>query len=137
MFATLQVKQSLLMDIAAGVSIGFMVVPQGMSYALLANLPAVYGLYGTFVPVFIYAALGSSRHLAVGPVAVTSLLLGQALRDMIPASEAIQDPNNPGASGAGLDDVQNTYNDAAIQVRTCAGLALIEPHYLRRYHVAD
>ena len=43
------------MDAVAGVSIGFMVVPQGMSYALLAGLPAVYGLYGALVPVFVYA----------------------------------------------------------------------------------
>lgn len=56
-------------DVMAGVSIGFMVVPQGMSYALLAGLPPVYGLYSSFVPVIMYAAFGSSRHLAVGPVA--------------------------------------------------------------------
>ena len=40
-----------------------LVVPQGMSYAALAGLPSVYGLYGAFVPVLCYAALGSSRHL--------------------------------------------------------------------------
>lgn len=56
-------------DVMAGVSIGFMVVPQGMSYALLAGLPPVYGLYSSFVPVIMYAAFGCSRHLAVGPVA--------------------------------------------------------------------
>lgn len=50
-----------------------------MSYAQnLAFLPQVYGIYGAFVPCLVYAALGSSRHLAVGPVAVTSLLLGES-----------------------------------------------------------
>lgn len=43
-------------------------VPQGMSYASLAGLPSVYGLYGAFVPVLCYAALGSSRHLVRSPI---------------------------------------------------------------------
>jgi len=50
-------------DLIAGISVGAMVVPQGMSYAKLAGLPNVYGLYGAFVPVMIYAALGSSPQL--------------------------------------------------------------------------
>lgn len=50
-------------DIIAGVSVGAMVIPQGMSYAKLAGLPNVYGLYGAFVPVMIYAILGSSPQL--------------------------------------------------------------------------
>ncbi len=50
-------------DLVAGISVGAMVVPQGMSYAKLAGLPNVYGLYGAFVPVMIYAALGSSPQL--------------------------------------------------------------------------
>ena len=50
-------------DILAGTSVAALVVPQGMSYASLAGLPSVYGLYGAFVPVLCYAALGSSRHL--------------------------------------------------------------------------
>ena len=48
---------------------GAMVVPQGMSYAKLAGLPNVYGLYGAFVPVMIYAALGSSPQLVSYPSA--------------------------------------------------------------------
>ena len=50
-------------DIIAGISVGAMVIPQGMSYAKLAGLPNVYGLYGAFVPVMIYAILGSSPQL--------------------------------------------------------------------------
>ena len=53
-------------DLIAGISVGAMVVPQGMSYAKLAGLPNVYGLYGAFVPVMIYAALGSSPQLVGG-----------------------------------------------------------------------
>ena len=51
------------LDVLAGTSVAALVVPQGMSYAKSAGLPSVYGLYGAFVPVIIYAALGSSRHL--------------------------------------------------------------------------
>ena len=50
-------------DLAAGISVAALVIPQGMSYAKLAGLPNQYGLYGAFVPVIIYATLGSSRHL--------------------------------------------------------------------------
>jgi len=48
-------------------SVAALVVPQSMSYARLAGLPSVIGLYGAFVPVLCYAALGSSRHLARAP----------------------------------------------------------------------
>lgn len=50
-------------DLLAGISVAALVVPQGMSYAKLAGLPPVFGLYGAFVPVLVYSALGSSKHL--------------------------------------------------------------------------
>lgn len=84
----------------------------GMSYALLAGLPAVYGLYSAFVPCVAYAVFGSSPHLAVGPVAVISLLLGHSLHSIFPEAENIDDPNNPGE----LADVQSNFNEAATQV---------------------
>ena len=156
-------------DFLAGLSVAALVIPQGMSYAKIAGLPSVYGLYGAFVPVLVYAALGTSRHLvrttalplvcndiaamdppvfallkckvphessspcctasstdcwamgpgvltpvfkiqAVGPVAVTSLLLGQGLGNTIDAP--IQaNPNKPADQQA-----QDEYNHAAIQV---------------------
>ena len=73
---TYKVKEWLLWDVLAGLSVGAMVIPQGMSYANLAGLPQVYGLYGAFVPCLVYSLLGSSKQLSVGPVAVTSILLG-------------------------------------------------------------
>ncbi|MFK7980741.1 MAG: SulP family inorganic anion transporter [Saprospiraceae bacterium] len=62
-------------DLIAGLTVGVMLVPQGMAYALLAGMPPIYGLYASLVPLFLYAFLGSSRHLAIGPVAVSSLLV--------------------------------------------------------------
>ena len=66
-------------DIGAGLTVGVMLIPQGMAYASIAGLPAVYGLYASIVPLFIYAIFGTSRHLAVGPVAMVSLLTATAL----------------------------------------------------------
>lgn len=61
-------------DIAAGLTVGVMLIPQGMAYAMIAGLPPIYGLYASTIPLIIYALLGTSRQLAVGPVAMVSLL---------------------------------------------------------------
>lgn len=61
-------------DLIAGLVTAVMLVPQGMAYALLAGLPPVVGLYAATVPLIVYALFGSSRQLAVGPVAIVSLL---------------------------------------------------------------
>jgi len=62
-------------DVSAGMTVGIMLIPQGMAYAILAGMPPVYGLYAAIVPLFIYALFGSSKQLAVGPVAMVSLLV--------------------------------------------------------------
>ncbi len=61
-------------DLSAGLTVGVMLIPQGMAYAMIAGLPPVYGLYASITPLIIYALLGTSRQLAVGPVAMVSLL---------------------------------------------------------------
>jgi len=66
-------------DIGAGLTVGVMLIPQGMAYASIAGLPAVYGLYASIVPLLIYAIFGTSRQLAVGPVAMVSLLTATAI----------------------------------------------------------
>eukprot|EP00403_Amphidinium_massartii_P035925 CAMPEP_0178434114 /NCGR_PEP_ID=MMETSP0689_2-20121128/33257_1 /TAXON_ID=160604 /ORGANISM="Amphidinium massartii, Strain CS-259" /LENGTH=1417 /DNA_ID=CAMNT_0020056169 /DNA_START=102 /DNA_END=4355 /DNA_ORIENTATION=- len=68
-------------DVIAGVTVGVMVIPQGMSYANIAGLPYIYGMYSACVPTFAYALFGQSRQLAVGPVAMVSLLVEAGLRD--------------------------------------------------------
>jgi sulfate permease, SulP family len=62
-------------DLNAGITVGIMLIPQGMAYAVLAGLPPVYGLYASIVPILLYALMGTSRQLAVGPVAMVSLLV--------------------------------------------------------------
>ncbi|MBA0586536.1 hypothetical protein Gorai_017274, partial [Gossypium raimondii] len=59
---------------------------QDIGYAKLANLEPQYGLYSSFVPPLVYAFMGSSRDMAIGPVAVVSLLLGSLLQDEIDSS---------------------------------------------------
>ncbi|KAH0460286.1 hypothetical protein IEQ34_010949 [Dendrobium chrysotoxum] len=66
-------------DLIAGLTIASLCIPQDIGYAKLANLDPQYGLYTSFVPPMIYAFLGSSRDIAIGPVAVVSLLLGHLL----------------------------------------------------------
>ncbi|MBU9722599.1 MULTISPECIES: SulP family inorganic anion transporter [Bacillaceae] len=68
-------KSHLRGDFSAGLIVAIMLIPQGMAYAMLAGLPPVIGLYAATVPLLIYALFGTSRHLAVGPVAVVSLLV--------------------------------------------------------------
>ena len=66
-------------DIAAGITVGIMLIPQGMAYAMIAGLPPVYGLYAALFPQIVYAIMGTSRQLAVGPVAMDSLLVAAGL----------------------------------------------------------
>ncbi len=62
-------------DLIAGITVVIMLVPQGMAYAFLAGMPPIYGLYGGLIPLFLYALLGTSRQMSIGPVAVSALLV--------------------------------------------------------------
>jgi SulP family sulfate permease len=68
-------KAYLKSDLSAGLTVAIMLVPQGMAYALLAGMPPIYGLYAGLIPLILYAVLGTSRHLSVGPVALSALLV--------------------------------------------------------------
>ncbi|KAK9226631.1 hypothetical protein WN943_011679 [Citrus x changshan-huyou] len=70
-------------DIISGLTIASLAIPQGISYAKLANLPPIVGLYSSFVPPLVYTVLGSSRDLAVGPVSIASLIMGSMLRQEV------------------------------------------------------
>jgi SulP family sulfate permease len=66
-------------DLFAAVIVTIMLVPQSLAYAMLAGLPPVVGLYASILPLVAYAVFGTSRTLAVGPVAVVSLMTAAAL----------------------------------------------------------
>ncbi|PIN09080.1 Sulfate/bicarbonate/oxalate exchanger SAT-1 and related transporters (SLC26 family) [Handroanthus impetiginosus] len=78
-------------DLIAGLTIASLCIPQDIGYSKLANLAPQYGLYSSFVPPLVYAFMGSSRDIAIGPVAVVSLLLGTLLHNEIdPVKNAVE-----------------------------------------------
>lgn len=80
--------QDLVGDAMAGAIVAIMLIPQGMAYAMLAGLPPQVGLYASIVPLLLYAVLGTSRSLAVGPVAMVSLLVATSLSQVAAADSA-------------------------------------------------
>ena len=72
-------KRYLSKDLIAGLTVGIVLIPQGMAYAMVAGLPPVYGLYASVFPLLVYMFLGTSRQLAIGPVAMDSLLVAVGL----------------------------------------------------------
>lgn len=72
-------KEYLSGDLSAGLTVGVMLIPQGMAYAMIAGLPPVYGLYAAIFPQLVYAIFGTSRQLAVGAVAMDSLLVAAGI----------------------------------------------------------
>jgi SulP family sulfate permease len=75
-------------DVTAGIIVTSLLIPQSMAYALLAGLPPQVGLYASILPAILYPLLGTSRVLAVGPVAVDSLMVAAAIAKSAP-------PNSP------------------------------------------
>ena len=66
-------------DLVAAVIVTIMLIPQSLAYALLAGLPPEAGIYASILPIVLYAIFGTSRTLAVGPVAVVSLMTAAAI----------------------------------------------------------
>ena len=79
-------------DAIAGLTTGILLVPQGMAYAMLAGLPPVVGLYASVVPLVAYALVGTSRELAVGPVAIVSLLTATGIAGAVDRTGGEADP---------------------------------------------
>ena len=102
----------------AAVIVTIMLIPQSLAYALLAGLPPVVGLYASILPLVLYAIFGTSRTLAVGPVAVVSLMT---------------------ASAAGAVATQGTaeYLEAAITLAMLSGVMLAILGFLRAGFLAN
>lgn len=75
-------------DIIAGLTVGVMLIPQGMAYAMLAGLDPIHGLYASTLPIILYTIFGSSRQLAVGPVAIVSILTAAGIASLNPVGTA-------------------------------------------------
>lgn len=105
-------------DLLAAVVVMIMLVPQSLAYAMLAGLPPQAGLYASIVPLMVYAVLGTSRTLSVGPVAVLSLMTAAAL------------------SRLELPDPQS-YVTAALTLALLSGLMLLVLGLLRLGFIAN
>ena len=109
-------RNTLLSDVIAGLTVGVMIIPQSMSYAKLAGLPVEFGLYSSLVPVYAYAFFGTSRQLAVGPVALISLLLNTGLTIVL---------ENAGKTPDNTDDYDSLYAMLALQTSFLVGICYI------------
>jgi len=77
--------EALRSDSIAGITVGVMMIPQGMAYAVIAGMPPIYGLYAALVPALVYPLLATSRHLSVGPTAIDMLIVAAGLGTMAQA----------------------------------------------------
>ncbi len=110
-------RHSLGRDLLAAVIVSVMLVPQALAYALLAGLPAQVGLYASMLPLVLYALFGTSSTLAVGPVAIISLMTASAIAGM------------SGADGAALSTPEML--SAALLLAFLSGAMLIAMGLLR------
>ncbi len=78
-------KTDAIQDSLAALIVTLMLIPQSLAYAMVAGLPPVYGLYASILPLFAYTLLGSSKTLAVGPVAVIALMTAETLTGLYPS----------------------------------------------------
>eukprot|EP00939_MAST-03C_sp_MAST-3C-sp1_P000070 g70.t1 len=78
-------------DMVSGLTIGIILIPQGLAYAQLAGLPPIWGLYTGLMPLIPFALLSPTPHLSIGPFAICSLLTSQALQKVVDCKLS---PNN-------------------------------------------
>ncbi len=81
-------SEDLRFDVVAGITVGILLIPQSMAYALVAGVPPVYGLYASTLPAIMYSLFGTCRQLSVGPAAMVSLLTASGMSMIaVPESE--------------------------------------------------
>mmetsp|Transcript_11880 Transcript_11880/g.22013 ORF Transcript_11880/g.22013 Transcript_11880/m.22013 type:complete len:722 (+) Transcript_11880:277-2442(+) len=108
------VRNNLRQDMLAGLTVGIILIPQGISYGLLAGLPPQYGLYTCLVPPVIYSLLGTCIQLQIGPFALISLLISNTVSEVV-------DP----------DDEPERYVQAVLTLSVMVGILLFVMSVLR------
>ncbi|XP_053575152.1 pendrin-like [Bombina bombina] len=98
-------KEWIVQDIISGVSTGLVATLQGLAFSLLVGVPVAYGLYSSFFPILTYFVLGTSRHLSVGPFAVTCAMMGSLILSMAPDENFLISSNSTGLNGTVVDTV--------------------------------
>ena len=117
-WASVYDKSMLVNDVMAALIVSIMLIPQSLAYALLAGLPAEVGLYASIAPLILYAVFGTSRTLAVGPVAVVSLMTAASVGQLAAVGTA-------------------EYLGAAIAMAVLSGLMLLAMGLLRLGFIAN
>ncbi|XP_031331333.1 solute carrier family 26 member 6-like isoform X5 [Photinus pyralis] len=112
-------------DLASGLTIAIMHIPQGMAYALLGNLPPITGLYMAFFPVLVYVLFGTSRHVSMGTFAVVCLMTGKVVSEY----------SNDGTS-ANATDFNEDFYYTPMQVATTVTFTVAAFQIRNRHHVA-
>ena len=119
------VKTQLREDVICGLTLGVMLIPQGMAYASLAGLRPVSGLYASMVPVLVYGLFGTSKHMSFGPFALISILVSQGLTGAgfdASACSNISLPTNSAAEAALAAADCAAYEDAATLLSMLTGV---------------
>ncbi|PVD35184.1 hypothetical protein C0Q70_06465 [Pomacea canaliculata] len=128
MFRKYQWRSDLINDLISGLTVGIMQLPQGMAYAMLAELPPVVGLYMSFFPVIIYFLFGTSRRytMCAGTVAVVSLMTGAIVAQETEAWKAGRSVIPAAATTTGYDAEEEVFRiKIATTVAFITGLAQI------------
>lgn len=99
-FPRYKVKEQLHHDVIAGATVGVMCVPQAMSYATVAGLSPVFGLYNALVGLLPYPLLGTSAYLISGPTAVMSILVKSSLPPTLNGLPLIPNSSDPASAAA-------------------------------------
>ncbi|OPJ83646.1 anion exchange transporter [Patagioenas fasciata monilis] len=87
-------KENLIPDTVSGMMLAIQQVTQGLAFAVLSSVHPVFGLYGSFFPVIIYAIFGMGRHVVTGTFALTSLISANAVERLVPSASANFTTNN-------------------------------------------
>lgn len=129
-----KLKAYLQADIVSGFTVGIMNIPQGMGYALLASLPPVAGLYISFFPLIIYAIFGTSRHLAIGSIAIVSLLTGSVVDTMVANHGPFLTVNSNGTEITDTDALNAFKFKVACSLSLLVGLLQVHIHMFLFLH---
>ncbi|KAI8904144.1 sulfate transporter family-domain-containing protein [Gorgonomyces haynaldii] len=85
-------------DLVAGLTVAFVIIPQGLAYALIVDVPPIYGLYTACISGIVYAFMGTCRQMSIGPEALVAIMVGSAVkeymvwRDTVPFETFLVDP---------------------------------------------